>query len=308
MFELGNRASPPSADDAVKNATDTSFMIDVIDASREAPVIVDFWAPWCGPCKTLAPILEHEVKATRGAVKLVKVDIEANPQLAQILSQQLRAQSIPAVFAFVNGQPVDGFMGAVSAGEVKSFVTRLAQSAGGGNGLDEALEQAEAMLEAGQTADAAQVFAAVLAEEPENPRAFAGMIRVALAMDDLERAKAGLAQVPPAIAEAPEIVAVRSSVELAEQAASASGETDALRSRLESDPNDHQARFDLAVALMAAQDNAGAIDELLELFRRDRDWNEGAAKAQLMTVFESLGPKDPIAQKGRRRLSSLIFA
>jgi putative thioredoxin len=239
---------------------------------------------------------------------MVKVDIDQNPQLAQILSQQLRAQSIPAVFAFVGGRPVDGFVGAVSASEIKNFVTRVAEMGGGAGGLDAALDQADELIEAGQTAEARQVFAAVIAEDPENARAHAGVIRAALAEGDTGGARAALDALPAKLAEAPEIAAARSSVELAEQAAGATGEADALRARLADNPDDHQARYDLALALIAAKDHEGAVEELLELFRRDREWNDGAAKTQLMTLFESLGPKDPVAQRGRRRLASMIFA
>jgi len=305
MLNFG-RKQPADTGSVAKDTTDATFMTDVVDASNEVPVIVDFWAPWCGPCKTLGPMLEDAVRATNGKVRMVKVDIDANPQLAQILTQQLRAQSIPAVFAFVGGQPVDGFMGAVSGSEIKAFVQRLVDGAGGG--LDGALEQAEEMLEAGRTGEARQVFAAVVAEDGANARAHAGVVRCLLAEDQVEAARAALDALPAEIAEAAEVAAARSAVELAEQAAGASGEVESLRARLAADPQDHQARYDLALALVAANDHEAAVEELLELFRRDRDWNDGAAKTQLMTLFDSLGPKNPVAQKGRRRLSSLIFA
>ncbi len=295
--------SPQSpAAEAVKDTTDQSFMADVIDASRDVPVIVDFWAPWCGPCRTLGPMLEEAVKASGGKVRMVKVNVDEN----QMVAGQLRVQSIPAVYAFYQGQPVDGFMGAVSGSEVKQFVQRLVDLAGGG-GLEQALEAAEAMLEAGQLGDAEQTFQAILGEEPENARAHAGMVRTALAAGDTARARAALSAVPGTLQGDAAIQAARGAVELAEQAEGA-GEADELRARLAADPNDHEARYDLALALTAAGDNAGAIDELLELFRRDREWNEGAAKTQLMKLFDSLGPKDPLAKSGRRRLSSMIFA
>jgi putative thioredoxin len=299
MIELGKTST---ATGGVKDTTDATFMADVIEASRETPVIVDFWAPWCGPCKTLGPQLEAAVSATKGAVKMVKVNVDQN----QMVAGQLRVQSIPAVFAFVNGQPVDGFMGAVSASEIKTFVQRLVDTAGGG-GIEAAIDAADEMLEKGELEDALQTYAAVLAELPQNNRALAGMVRVALAAGDLEAARKVLDTVPSELQTDPLVVAVRSAVELAEAAAGAQGETAALEARLETDPDDHAARFDLALAQLAAGDAAAAVDQLLDLFRRDREWNDGAARAQLIKLFDSLGPKDPVAQRGRRRLSSMIF-
>lgn len=304
MIELGTSTAQQGGAGAaaVKDVTDATFMTDVIQASRETPIVVDFWAPWCEPCKTLGPILEQAVAATNGAVRMVKIDVDRN----QMVAGQLRVQSIPAVFAFVDGQPVDAFMGAVSPGEANDFVARLAKGAGAG-ALDEALDAADKMLEEGAVTDAAQTFAAILGEDPENPRAMAGMIRATLAAGDIERARELVGQVPAEIAEDPHIAAARAAIELAEQAQGA-GESVELRAALEADANDHQARFDLSVALAADGDNEGAIEELLELFRRDREWNDGAAREQLMTLFDTLGPKDPVGLKGRRRLSSMIFA
>ena len=282
--------------------TDATFLAEVIQASRETPIVVDFWAEWCGPCKTLGPILEKAVAATGGKVRMVKVDVDKNQQVAG----QLRVQSIPAVFAFVDGQPVDAFMGAVSPGEVNEFVAKLAKGAGAG-ALDEALDAAEQMLEEGALAEAAQTFGAILGEDPENPRGLSGIIRATLAANDLERAKAMMAQVPDSLSSDPAIAAARAAIELAEQAQDA-GESDALLAALETNPDDHQARFDLSVAQAAAGDHEAAIETLLELFRRDREWNDGAAREQLMTLFDTLGPTDPIGLKGRRRLSSMIFA
>ena len=301
MNEL-NLAAAPAAGDLIKDGSDATFMADVIEASKEVPVIVDFWAQWCGPCKQLGPVLEEAVKAAKGAVKLVKIDVDRN----QMVAGQLRVQSIPAVYAFSGGQPVDGFMGALPASQVQAFVKKLIDMAGG-DGLDEALDQADEMLESGAAADAAEIFAAVLAEDPANPRALGGMARAELAAGNLERAKQMLEMAPPEIANDAAVVAARSAIELAEQTAE-TGEEAELKARLEANANDHQARYDLALALLAKKDRDGAVEELLELFRRDREWNEAAAKTQLFKMFDSFGPKDPLTLKGRRRLSSMIFA
>ena len=305
MIELGSTpAAEPAAGDLVKDATDATFLADVIEASRETPVIVDFWAPWCGPCKQLTPLLEQEVRAAGGAVKMVKVNIDENQQVAA----QMRVQSIPAVFAFEGGQPVDGFMGAQQTSEVTAFVKRVAaMGKGGGNGLDEALTQGEEMLDKGAAADAAQVFAAVLAEDAANARALGGLARAELAVGDVARARQTLEMAPPEIAGDAAIIAARSAIELAEQTQDTGEEAD-LKARLEANPDDHQARYDLALALLAGKDREGAVETLLELFRRDREWNDGAAKEQLFKLFDSFGPKDPLTLTGRRRLSSMIFA
>ena len=310
MIELGTGSAATgdsgaaSGGDLIKDSTDATFMADVIDASNEAPVIVDFWAPWCGPCRQLTPALEETVRAAKGAVRMVKVNIDENQQIAG----QLRVQSIPAVFAFHQGRPVDGFMGALPGSEVRAFVEKLAAlGGGGGNGLDEALEQAEEMLEGGGAADAAQIFAAVLAEEPGHARALGGLARAHLAAGELDLAREALAGAPDEIADDPAIVAARSALELAEQTQE-TGEVAELNARLDANGDDHQARYDLALALLAQEDREGAVAALLELFRRDREWNEGAAKEQLFKLFESFGPKDPLTLKGRRQLSSMIFA
>ena len=295
--------APKPAADVIKDGTEATFMADVIEASREVPVIVDFWAPWCGPCKTLGPALEAAVTAAKGKVRLVKIDVDQN----QMIAAQLRVQSIPAVFGFVNGQPVDGFMGAQPASQIKAFVERLIAQGGGNDGLEAALEAAEAMLEEGAVADAAQTFAAILAEEAGNPAALSGLSRSHLALGDIEKAKAILDLVPAEKAGDSAILAARAQIELAEATADA-GDVGEFAAALERDPGDHQARFDLAMALVAKGDQQGAIDALLELFRRDREWNDGAARAQLFKLFDSLGPKSELAAKGRRRLSSMIFA
>ena len=304
MLEFGTRkpaAAAPAG--AIKDATDASFMADVVEASREAPVIVDFWAPWCGPCKTLGLQLEAAVAATRGKVRMVKVNVDENQQIAA----QLRVQSIPTVYAFHNGQPVDGFQGAVPESQVREFVRRLTELPGADGGLAEAIAAAEEMLEQGAVADAAETFAAILAEAPETAAALAGLARAYLALGEIDQAEALLNTAPDAIFHAPEIEAVRARIELARQAASA-GPLAELQAAVEADPSDPQARFDLALALHADGQVQEAVDQLLALFQRHRDWNDGAAKAQLFTIFEALKPQDPIALSGRRRLSSMIFA
>ncbi|MDJ0823835.1 MAG: co-chaperone YbbN [Paracoccaceae bacterium] len=305
MLELGGGAQAP-AGDLIKDVSEADFMAEVVDASMTVPVIVDFWAPWCGPCKTLGPMLEEAVKAAGGAVRMAKVNVDE----AQMIAGQLRIQSIPTVYAFWQGQPVDGFQGAVPQSEITAFVDRVVQAAGGeasGGGLEEALAAAEEMLEQGAAVDAAQTFAAILGEAPDNAAAYAGMARAHLAMDDLEQAEAILNGAPAEISEAPEIEAALAQLQLAKQAADA-GPVGELTAAVEADPDNHQARHDLAQALYAQGDAEAAVDHLLELFRRDREWNEGAAKAQLFTIFEAMKPNDPVVLNGRRRLSSMIFA
>ena len=296
-------AAPAQAPSPIKDTTEATFMADVIDASMQVPVIVDFWAPWCGPCKTLGPALEKAVTETRGKVRMVKIDVDQNQRIAA----QMRVQSIPAVFAFFKGQPVDGFMGAQSPAQIKQFIDRLVEASGGNAGLEEAIAMAEEMLAEGAASDAAQTFAAILAEEEGNPAALGGLARAYLALGELDQARAILDLAPKDKANDPAILAARAQLELAGTGADA-GEVAALAQAVERDPANHQARFDLADALIAKGDAEGAITELLELFRRDREWNEGAAKARLFTLFDSLGPKNPAVLKGRRSLSSMIFA
>ena len=292
--------------DLIMDSDEASFMTDVVEASQTTPIIVDFWAPWCGPCKTLGPMLEDAVRAAKGAVKMVKVNVDE----AQMIAGQLQIQSIPTVYAFYKGQPIDGFQGALPQSEIKAFVDRVIKAAGGeapGDGLAEAVEAAEEMLAEGAATDAAQTFAAVLGEDPNNAAAYGGMVRAHIAMGELDQAEAFLNGAPIEISKAPELEAAHAQLQLARQAADA-GPVAELTAAVEANPDDLQARFDLAQALYANGDAAGAVDHLLELFKKDREWNEGAAKAQLFTIFDALKPNDPVVLNGRRKLSSMIFA
>ena len=302
----GNGAAPAAADDLVKDTTEANFMQDVVQASQEVPVIVDFWAPWCGPCKTLGPLLEEAVRAAKGAVRMVKVNVDQ----AQMIAGQLQIQSIPTVYALFKGQPIDGFQGALPGSEVKAFVDRVIEAAGGqspGGQLDEAVEAAEEMLAEGAAVDAAQTFAAILGEDPNHAGAYGGLVRAHIALGELDKAEAILNGAPAEISTHAALEAAHAQLELARQAADA-GPVAELSAAVEADPNNHQARFDLALALHANGRVEEAVDHLLELFRRDREWNDGAAKAQLFTIFDALKPNDPVVLNGRRKLSSMIFA
>ncbi|OAN96111.1 thioredoxin family protein [Sulfitobacter geojensis] len=293
-------------DDLIKDGDEASFMADVVDASQHTPIIVDFWAPWCGPCRTLGPQLEEAVKAAKGAVKMVKV----NADEAQMIMGQLQIQSLPTVYAFYKGQPIDGFQGAVPPSEIKDFIDRVIKASGGeapDDGLNAAIDAAEEMLGEGAFEDAAQTFAAVLGEDPNNAKAYGGQVRALIAMGELDQAEALLNGAPIEISKAPELEAAHAQLLLARQAADA-GPVAELTAAVEAAPDDLQARFDLAQALYANGDAQSAVDHLLELFKQDREWNEGAAKAQLFTIFDALKPEDPIVLNGRRKLSSLIFA
>jgi len=300
MTLIGETSGKPAAD-LIKDGTDASFIQDVVEASKTTPVIVDFWATWCGPCRQLGPALEKAVTAAKGAVKLVKIDVDKNPAYAG----QLRVQSIPAVFAFVDGRPVDGFMGALPDSQVKQFVDRLAKKAGGGaSPVDDLLDMAKESLELGDFGGAAQAFAEVLREDPQNAKAIAGLARVYLSSGDADRAREIL-EMLPADAKDPEIDSVRAALALMEGGASETAEFDR---RLAADPNDHEARLELAKALAGRGEMERAVDELLTIIERDREWNDQAARKQLLTIFEAAGHASEVAKQGRRRLSAILFS
>lgn len=299
-------STAPAEGDLIKDSSEAEFMADVVEASKTVPVIVDFWAPWCGPCKTLGPMLEAAVTAAKGAVRMVKVNVDQ----AQMLAGQLQIQSIPTVYAFYQGQPIDGFQGAQPGSEIQAFVERVIKAAGGespAEALDEAAQAAEDMLLEGAAVDAAQTFAAILGEDPNHAGAYGGLVRAHIALNDLDQAEAILNGAPAEISGTPELEAAHAQLALARQAENA-GPVAELQAQVDSDPDNHQARYDLAQALYASGNGEAAVDHLLEIFRRDREWNDAAAKAQLFTIFEALKPNDPIALNGRRKLSSMIFA
>jgi putative thioredoxin len=287
--------------DLIKNTTTKDFLRDVIEASREVPVLVDFWAPWCGPCRQLTPILEKAVRAAKGAVRLVKLNIDEQPQIPG----QMGVQSIPAVFAFQDGRPVDGFMGALPESRVNDFIARMIGDSAGDTAAD--LEAAEAALSAGDVNSAAQLFGEVLQKDRENAQALAGLAKCYIKTGDLVRAEQTLALVPPAKADSSPVASARAALELARKTPAA-GDIETLRAKLAADPKDPQARFDLALALNAKGDRSGALDELLAVVAKNRGWNDDAARKQLLQLFDAWGPADPSTIAGRQRLSSLLFA
>ena len=288
----------------IKDVNEDTFMDDVIEASKSSPIVVDFWAPWCGPCKTLGPALEAEVKATNGKIKMVKIDIDQNQNLAS----QMRIQSIPAVFAFVDGQPIDGFMGAKAPSELKVFIEKLLEKVTDDEGdLSEAIAVADEMLEAEEFDDAAETFEAILGEDPNSSLAFVGLFKSKMGAKKISDAKKMLEEIPDTLKNKPEILALQAQIELTNQAEGI-GELNDLRKLLSTDVNNHQVRFDLALALFTKGETSEAIQELLAIFRVDQDWNDDAARQQLFKFFDILGGEDPITLSGRRQLASMLFA
>ncbi|MGO9461701.1 MAG: thioredoxin [Rhodomicrobium sp.] len=300
LFGGASAKKPENAGDLIKETTTQTFVADVIDASRKVPVLVDFWAPWCGPCRQLTPVLEKVVKAARGAVRLVKMNIDEHPQIAG----QLGVQSIPAVFAFKNGQPVDGFMGALPESQVKAFVQRLV---GPDAGEEPGIEEANAAFDAGDMGGAAAQYAAIMQGDPENVEAIAGLAKCYIATGDFGHAEQTLALVPPAKQTAEAYLGAKAALELAKKAGP-KPDIAGLERAVTADPRDWDSRFKLAIALNAKGQRKQALDHLFEIVRKDRAWNDDAARKQLIELFEAWGPKDPMTQAGRQRLSSLLFA
>ncbi len=304
----GGAAAPAGGADLIKDGDQRTFMQDVVQASREVPVLVDFWATWCGPCKTLTPTLEKVVKAAQGRVRLVKIDIDKNRALVQQLAQMgLPLQSVPTVVGFVQGQIADLFQGALPEGEVKKFVETLLKAGGGSLPGADLLAEAKAAMEQGDHNTALQLFAALVEAEPENAEAFAGLARALMALGEEDQAQQVLDQVPDKLKEHAEVVSVRSALQLAIEGRAAREKLGEFERRLAADPDDHAARIDLAVALNAMEERGKAVDALIEAIRRDKAWNEEAARKQLLKFFEAWGFDDPATLAGRRKLSTLLF-
>jgi putative thioredoxin len=299
---MASQSAPQAELDLIRDTTTQGFRQDVIAESMQQPVLVDFWAPWCGPCKQLTPVIERAVKAAKGKVKLVKMNIDEHPQIAG----QLGIQSIPAVIAFSKGQPVDGFMGAVPEGQIKQFIDKVAGPSGPGP-IEEMIEAAASAVAAGDPAGAMELYAAILTEEPGNLAAIAGMAKLQLDMGDLEAAKQILALARPEKASDSALAGVRAAIELAEQAA-ALGDVAGLMRAVEADPNDRQARFDLSLALNAHGRREEAVDQLIAILKADRKWNDDGARKQLVQFFDAWGPMDEASISGRRKLSAVLFS
>ena len=299
---IGAGASQGGAD-LIKNSTTATFMEDVVDASQEVPVIVDFWAPWCGPCKQLGPLLEKAVRDARGAVRMVKVNIDESPEIAQ----QMRIQSIPAVYAFKGGRPVDGFVGAVPESQIKQFIDRL--TGGAGSPLDDALAEAEAAMQEGHNDEALGIFQEILAQDPTHVKALAGALRCYMALDQDDMARQLIEKLPAPIKNSAEVQGVQAALDLkAATANTGNAEVEKLEAQVAADPKDMQSRLDLAMARYGAGDKAKAVDDLLAMIKADRAWNEQAARKQLVKFFEAFGPADPLTLTGRRRLSAILFS
>ncbi len=300
-------AAAAAAGDPIKDTSEAEFAQDVLEASQDVPVIVDFTAPWCGPCKTLIPLLEKHVRAAQGAVKMVKVNIDEN----QMLASQLRIQSVPTVYAFFQGRPVDGFQGAVPESQVKEFVSKLAAMGGGGvdeEAVEQALQAGQAALESKDGAGALEAFQVVLSHDETNKAAYAGLASAVALLEGPEAARELIGSLEADYADSPEMKSALAAIKLAEDSAGLIAELQPLEQRLAADPNDHQAAIDLAQALAGMGEKERAVDTLIASIRKDRDWNEGAARAKLLELFEAFGSSDPATKSGRRKLSSLLFS
>jgi putative thioredoxin len=301
VFGLGKTTTDGDGE-SIKDSNTANFVKDVLEASRKVPVLVDFWAPWCGPCKQLTPLLEKVVRARKGKIKLVKINIDESPAIAG----QLRVQSVPTVYAFRDGRPLDGFMGAQPESQINAFVDRLLGDEGAEDAAA-ALEAAEAALAANDLQRAAEIYAALLQDEPQNVAALAGLAQCYLKSGDIARAEQTIGLVPPDRKDAAPVASVRAALALARNAAKA-GDAAKLEAKVKATPSDHQARLDYALALAAGGRKTEALDQLLEVVRRDRKWNDEAARKQLVQLFDAWGPKDPATLEGRRRLSSILFS
>jgi len=305
IIEQGNGATPQAVPDLIKDTTTQTFVKDVIEESKRQPVLIDFWAPWCGPCRQLTPALEKAVRAAKGKVKLVKMNIDEHPAIPG----QMGIQSIPAVIAFVNGQPADGFMGAVPESQVNAFIERLTKgvAAPGEPNIAEVLKEADAALAEGDAAGAAQIYAEALTLDPTNIAALAGLAKCHIASGAIDQAKQTLAMVPESKQNDPAVKAAQASIDLAEQAKSV-GPIAELEQKVAANPLDHQARFDIATALNAQGKRAAAVEQLLEIIKRDRKWNDDGARKQLVQFFEAWGGADEATVEGRKRLSTILFS